>query len=98
MKEIMDAIVEAGQDDIKKGAGIGAGVGLALSASKGAKNGEMLKNAAIGAGAGALFAWVLKEFSTQTAKQEENKNLPQNIIADSEDGLVEGVVPSAKEK
>lgn len=99
MKEILEAIVEAGQDDIKKGAGIGASVGLALSVTKDADNSEMLKNAAIGAGAGALFAWVLKEFNAPSKKQRsENALFPTNNSVDSKNGLIEGLDPQAEEK
>ncbi len=99
MKEIMDAIIEAGQDDIKKGAGLGAGVGLTLSVTKDAGSGEMLKNAAIGAGAGALFAWVLKEFNSPTSQQEKTiANLPEHSSVDSEDAQNEYLVPSVDEK
>lgn len=59
MKEITDLLESITQDDIKKGAGIGAAIGALLGATKG----DMVKNTMVGAGLGATIAWALEQYS-----------------------------------
>lgn len=80
MKEITDLLESITQDDIKKGAGIGAAIGALLGASKG----DMVKSTMIGAGLGATIAWALEQY-TEVSPADSSKGTEKELQISSAD-------------